>query len=310
MIKIIYSVQIQQHKMEMQFLGTSSMMPTKERNHAGIFFAFKDEGFLFDCGEGTQRQLRIAGIRPTRITKIIISHWHGDHVLGLIGLVQTLCALNYEKTLRIYGPTGTKSRFEKLVKIYNADIALDIEIIDIKEGLFLDRKEYCIEAMALEHSAYCLGFRFMEKDKRKIDMTDVGKLGMKEGPLLGKLVEGKKVVFRGKTINPDDVSYIEKGRVVTIITDTQPCTNALKLAKGADLLVSEATYTSKLEEKSLSYGHMTAKQAALLANQANVKKLILTHFSQRYKTSDEILEDAKTYFNNVVCAYDFMKVRL
>jgi len=299
--------------MELEFLGTSAMVPTKERNHSAIFLALKNEGLLFDCGEGTQKQLKIADIKPTRITKIFLTHWHGDHVLGLIGLIQTLGAMDYaqtEKTLRIYGPKGTKKTFETLMNAYNTEKKFDIEVTDIKEGVFLDTKEYYIEARELNHTTYCLGYRFVEKDKRRIDMKKVKKAGMKEGPLLGNLVNGKGVKFRDKTINPDDVSHIVKGRVLAIVTDTQPCNNAVKLAQEADVLVCEATYRSDLEEKSESYGHMTAKQAALLANHANVKQLVLTHFSQRYKTTNDILEEAKTYFSNTLCAYDFMKVRM
>lgn len=296
--------------MQLIFLGTSSMVPTKERNHTSIFFSYEKEGILFDCGEGTQKQLKIAGIRPTRITKIIISHWHGDHVLGLVGLIQTLATLGYNKILKIYGPKGTTDKMAKLFEIYANEKKVDIEIEDIKPGVFIDKKGYSIEARSLEHTSYCLGFRFVEKDKRKIELAKVKGLGMKEGPLLGKLQNDKKVIFEGKTIRPEQVSYVVKGKKVAIVTDTQPCTNALRLAEDADLFVCEATYTSKLEEKSESHGHMTAKQAALLANQAKVKKLVLTHFSQRYKTTEEILQDAKTYFDNVVCAYDFMKIKV
>ena len=294
-------------KMQLVFLGTSSMIPTKERNHSGLFLSYKNEGILFDCGEGMQRQLRAADIKPTKITKIIISHWHGDHVLGLMGLLQTMGAMGYDKVLKIYGPKGTTAKITKLFEIYPHDKKLEFEVHDIKEGTFLDKKEYSIEARALDHTAYCLGYRFVEKDKRKIDMAKVKGLGMREGPLLGKLQDNKTIIFREKTIKPDDASYVVPGRVIAIITDTQPCTNALRLAQDADLIVCEATYLSNLEEKSESHGHMTSKQAASLASHANAKKLVLTHFSQRYKTTDELLEDAKTYFRNVACAYDFMK---
>ena len=155
-----------------------------------------------------------------------------------------------------------------------------------------------------------MGYNFIEKDKRNIDVKKIKKFGIPEGPLLGKLQEGKTIEFKGKKITPKETTYIVKGKKISLIADTAPCKNCYTLVKDSDLLICEATFTSKLEEKGEEYSHMTAKQAALIANKANVKQLLLNHLSARYKTPDEILEEAKTYFHNSKVAEDFMKIKL
>lgn len=296
--------------MQLIFLGTSSMVPTKERNQSSVLISYKDDGILVDCGEGTQRQLKIAGIKLTKITKILISHWHGDHVLGLPGLIQSMAASDFNKVLEIYGPKNTKKIFKNMFNVFIFDRKIDIKIKEIKDNVFFQNEDYILKCLPLEHGIETLGFSFIEKDKRKIVMNKVKKFGLKQGPLIGKLQEGKPILFKGKNIKPSDVSIIIKGRKITIINDTSPCKNADLLAKDSDLLVCEATYTSALEEKSKEYDHMTAKQAAELANRCNVNKLILTHFSARYKNTLELEEEASNYFDNVICADDFMKINL
>ncbi len=295
---------------EIIFLGTSCMQPTKERNHSAILLAYKDEGILFDCGEGTQRQLKIAGIKPTKITRICITHWHGDHVLGLPGLLQTMGANEYQGKLRIYGPEGTKKHMKAMLEAFVFDARVDFEVIEVKAGKFYEDKNYALEALPLEHSVLCLGFNFIEKDRRRIDMQKAKKLGLPEGPLLGELQDGKSITFKGKKINPDDVTYIVAGKKISFVSDTEVCNNAIKLAKNADLLICESAFASTLEDKAEIAKHLTAKQAGMIANKAEAKQLILTHFSQRYKTTQELEEDAKNVFSNVTCAYDFMKVKI
>jgi len=167
-----------------------------------------------------------------------------------------------------------------------------------------------LKAKPLEHGIETLGYSFIEKDKRKIEVNKLKKFNLKEGPLIGKLQDGKSIIFKGKKVKADDVSTVIKGRKVTIINDTLPCKNADLLAKNSDLLICEATYSSKLEEKSEEYKHMTAKQAAEMANRVNAKKLALTHFSARYKNTLELEEDARNYFDNAACAEDFMRINL
>ncbi|MAG07948.1 ribonuclease Z [Candidatus Woesearchaeota archaeon] len=296
--------------MQLTFLGTAAMVPTKERNHSGFLLEFGTDGLLFDCGEGIQRQIKTAGIKLTRVTKILISHWHGDHVLGLPGLIQTLGASEYNKTLEIYGPIGTKERMKNMFKAFVFDRRTDIKIQEVKEGTILENNKFSLQATELDHKIKTLGFCFTEKDKRRIDVKAVKKLGIPEGPLLGKLQENKPITFKGKKINPKDTTYLEKGKKITYIADTLPCNNSYKLAKDSDVLICESTYTSKLSNKAEEYYHMTAKQAALIANKADVKKLILTHFSNRYHSTQELEEDARNVFDNSFAAYDFMKVKL
>lgn len=296
--------------MQIVFLGTACMVPTKERNHSAVLITYKSEGILVDCGEGTQRQMKLAGIKPTKVTKILLSHWHGDHVLGLPGLLQTLGASEYTGKLEIYGPAGTKKHMKAMFEAFVFDRPFEIRVEEVEGGKFIDTKEFTIEALPLQHGIKTLGFAFTERDRRKVDMKKAAKLGLKEGPAIGSLQEGNPVVLNGKKISPDDVTYVEKGRKVSIISDTLLCDNCYRLAKDADILISEACYTSSLEEKAKEYKHMTAKWAGIVASQSNAKKLIITHFSARYKNALELQKDAQDVFDNVQCAEDLMKVNL
>ncbi|MFC1801727.1 ribonuclease Z [Nanoarchaeota archaeon] len=296
--------------MQIQFLGTGCMMPTKTRNLAGVLLSFKSENILFDCGEGTQRQLKIAGVKPSRITKILISHWHGDHVLGLPGLLQTFSASEYSGVLEIYGPKGSKKFFENMMKGFAVKEIVEYKLIEVGEGKFFENNDFYLEALPMKHSAPCLGFSFVEKDRRRIEIKKAKKLGLDEGVLLGKLQNGKTITVKGKKIKPNDVSYVVEGKKVVYITDTEPCGNAVKLARGADLLVMESTYSSDLQAKADEYGHLTAKDTGMIANRAGVKKLVLTHFSQRYKNAKVLEEDARQVFDNTEAAEDFMKIKL
>ncbi|HJN56394.1 MAG: ribonuclease Z [Candidatus Woesearchaeota archaeon] len=296
--------------MQILFLGTSSMVPTKERNQSAVLVSYGSEGILVDCGEGTQRQLKIAGVKLTKITKILISHLHGDHVLGLPGMIQSMSSADYNDILNIYGPVGTKKFVENLFKTFLFDRKIEIQVRDIKSGRFSESDDLILEAQSLEHNVDTLGYSIIEKDKRKINLKFTKKLGIPDGPLLGKLQDGKNIVWKGKKINVDDATDIVKGKKATIISDTVPCKGADMLAKDSDLLISEATYASDLEDKSIEYGHMTSKQAAELANRTGSKKLVLTHFSARYKNTLKLEEDARDYFDDVLCAEDFMKINL
>ncbi len=296
--------------MKLIFLGTSSMVPTKERNHTSQILLYDDEGILVDCGEGTQRQLRFARIKPSKITKILITHWHGDHVFGLPGLMQTLGSEEYSGTLKIYGPKGSKKNFENIMKAFLIETKIDFEVHEVNEGIFFESPDFALSAMPMYHGVPCVGYRFQEKDTRKINMAKAKKLGIPEGPLLGKIQKGKEIIFEGKTINPEEISKIKKGKSVCFIFDTKLTKNSIALADNCDLLVCESTFATQHEEKAGKYKHLTAKQAALIANNANAKKLVLTHFSQRYKNTQEIEEEASELFDNVITAQDLMVLTL
>jgi ribonuclease Z len=305
--------------MELTFLGTASMVPTKERNVTGIFFSYKNKGFLMDCGEGTQRQMNIAGINRNKVEYVLLSHWHGDHVSGLIGLIQTLGNQNIQNeeapVLHIFGPKETEQRMEHLLRtcIFENKIKLEVhEIIPQKHEILtiLDKEDFIVQAAVLDHSVPCLGYSFIEKDIRKIDMKKAKEAGLTEGPLIGKIQSGEAVLLNGKRITPEMISYTQPGKKVTFILDTGPCDNAITLAENSDLLICESSFASTIEDKAEKSKHLTARQAAIIATHAKAKKLIITHLSQRYKTASDVYEDAKDVYQNVEVAYDFMKVKI
>lgn len=295
--------------MKITFLGTSCMMPTKERNHPGFLLNYKNENILIDCGENIQRQLKIAGISPTKITKILLSHWHGDHVFGLPGLLQSLIGHQYHGVLEVYGPKGTKRNFQKMTDAFplRGDL-LKIKLTEVNESKFFESKEFSLEAAKMDHGIECLAYSFKEKDRRKINVDKLKKLGIKEGPIVGNLQKGKDIKFNGKKIKAKDVTYLVKGKKIAFVLDTYLNNNCYKIAKDADLLVSECTYSESEKAKAKEKKHLTSAMAAGIAKKAKVKRLILTHFSQRYKDAKPMENEAKKIFKNVQAADDFLEV--
>jgi ribonuclease Z len=294
---------------EITFLGTSCMQPTKERNHSGVLLSHKGENILFDCGEGTQRQMRYAGIKPSKITRLCISHFHGDHVFGIPGLLSAMGADQFSKKLQIYGPKGTKAYFDHIFKWFAAKGIIEHEIHEVESGKVFETPEFEVQCEKLKHSTPCIGFSFNEKDKLRIDVKKAKKFEL-SGPILGRLQEGETVTFKGQKIKPSDVTYSVPGKKITVFGDTMPCSGADKLAKDADLLVSEGTHLDEIKEKTEKAMHLTVKQAALIASENNVKKLIITHISPRYKSDADIITEARDYFENSIVAKDFMKVKI
>lgn len=294
--------------MKITFLGTGSMVPTKERNQVAILISYKDEKILVDCGEATQRQLRIAKISPSKITKILITHWHSDHTLGLPGLINTMGQSNYSKTLEIYGPKGSKNYIENINKCFVRQTRIKYKVKDINEGVFFENEDYKLESKKLSHGCLCLGYNFIEKDKRNIDKNKLKKFNIKPGPILKKLQEGKDITINGKKIKANDATVLKKGKKVSIVMDTLPIEGIVKFSKDSDIMICESTHLDELKEKSKTYKHMTAKQAAGLAKKAKVKKLVLIHYSQRYNDLNEIKKEAESVFKNVICSKDFMEL--
>ena len=297
--------------MKITFLGTTSMIPTKERNAFSILLSYESENILVDCGEGTQRQLRLINFSPAKITKILITHWHGDHILGLPGLLQTLAASNYSKTLEIYGPKNTKTFLNKIMGMFVNQGSLKTSIKEINnDGVFYKNENLSINAVKLDHTTICLGYSIVESDKRKINLDYLKKFGLSKHPLLGKLQRGESIVYKGKKITADKSTVIKKGKKITIITDTKLCNQCYAISKDSDLLICESTFLSNLKEKASDYKHLTAEQAALIAKKSNSKKLFLTHFSQRYKDSKEIELEAKKFFKDSHLASDLLSVNI
>jgi len=296
-------------------LGTSCMVPTKERNVTSMHLQYKGEGILLDCGEGTQRQMNIAGIKRTSVTKILISHWHGDHVSGIIGLLQTVGNEAEPPHIKIFGPRETKARVQHMLQTCIFDNKVDLEVHELNPGKmevvpFFETEDYALECARLDHNVPCIGYSFVEKERLNIDVEKQKKLGVRDGPWLRKIKKGEEIEYKGKKITPADMTYNVPQKKITYIADTEACAEATLLAQGADIMISESAFASSLQEKAEMRKHMCASEAALIASQADAKKLILTHFSQRYKTVEELEEEAKIHFPETVAAFDFMKVKL
>lgn len=296
---------------DITILGTGSMVPTKERNVTGIYAEIKGVGMLFDCGEGTQRQMNVAGISRTKVQYIFISHWHADHISGLMGLLQTVCNAKESVTIKLFGPKGTKVHMDHLLKASIFDNRLQLEITECtKEEQILKTSNFSVYAAPLEHGVPCIGFRLVESDVRKIAMAKLQKNGVSEGPWLADLQAGKDMEYNGKTYAAKEYTSLVTGKVFTYIPDTSFTQSAVELAKSADLAVSEATFTEEHVEKAAQFNHMTARQAAQVASLAQAKKLLIFHFSQRYKTTAAFLEEAQEIFPETEIAHDFMHIKL
>lgn len=294
------------------FLGTSSMIPSKSRNLQAIFMNYGSEGILVDCAEGTQRQFQVAGISITKITKILITHWHGDHVLGLPGLLQSLGSEKPGCHIEIYGPEGTNDIFCRLRKIFPGSQKkdLDIKIIESKGGIIFSDEDIIIECMEMKHSVPVLGYSITEKEKRKVNMDYLKKKGIPEGPVVGKLQKGEDIIWNRKKISAKNATKIIKGKKITFILDTALVQNCYDLARNSDILICESTYNSDLSELAVKRMHLTSEQAASIAKKSHSKKLLLTHFSRRYKETENMEKDAKNVFKNTVAAKDMMEIEI
>ena len=296
--------------MKITFLGTGAMTPTKERNHSAILLNYKQENILVDCGEGTQRQLLLTGFSPNKLTKILITHWHGDHVLGLPGLIQNLAANQYTKTLEIFGPPGTIANMKKMFSWFSMKNTIKYKVYEIKPGIFYRSKDFKLKTAALKHSILSYGYRFIENDKRKINLEYVKQFGLQKDPLLKKLVDGKDIIFNNKKIKVKDATKMIPGIQVTIILDTGKCPQLVTLAKKSDVLICEATHDETLEKLARKYFHLTTKDAGEVAKKAKVKMLYMTHISQRYKDPLILVKQAQKYFKNTAIAHDFLSINV
>lgn len=290
---------------KLTFLGTGSAIPTKRHNHQAILINYRDESMLFDCGEGTQRQFRYADISPMKLTKLFITHWHGDHILGIPGLLQTLAFNNFSGKLDIYGPRGTKRFMTVILETFIFVGKLDYEIHEISEGKIMETKDFLVEAHSMSHGTECFSYSFIEKEKTRLDKKKIAKLKLPNSPILKDLQSGKDVTFNGKKIKAKDVTYTQPQRKITIILDTSMSDNTIKAAKDSDILICEANYTKDEEQRAEDRDHLTAEQAASIAKKAKAKSLYLTHLSQRYEHNPQLIEkEAKKVFKNTKLAND------
>lgn len=293
--------------MEIIFLGTSSAIPTKHRNHAAIALKAFGEVLLFDCGEGTQRQMAHLRLSPMKIKKIFISHLHGDHILGLPGIIQSMGFRGRTEDLHIYGPPGLKEIKESIMNFGYFTMDFEIVFHELKEGIIIDNDEYQVECVKTQHNVPNFSYSVIENKKPRFLKEKAMQLGVEPGPDFGKLHDGIPVMVGDKTIMPEQVLGEErKGIKITYSGDTRPCSALVELAKDSDILIHESTFGDKDQEKAVENWHSTAKEAAEIAKKAEVKKLVLTHISTRYKQSVTLKKAAQKIFENTVVAKDFM----
>jgi ribonuclease Z len=285
-------------------LGSSSQQPTRFRNHGAYLVRWNDEGFLFDPGEGTQRQFIFANVAPPVVNRIFISHFHGDHCLGLGSMLMRLNLDKVTHPIHCYYPESGKKYFDRLRygTIYHETIQV-IEHPVSAEGLVHDDGNFKIEAVFLEHGVDNIGWRVTEKDTRKFQDDQLKKFGV-VGPLVKELQAKGSLDINGKKITLDDVSFVRKGESIALVIDTRMCPQAINIAKGARLLLCESTYLDEHKDLAHKHLHLTAKEAALIAKEAGVHQLILTHFSARYQSLDLFLEESRQIFSNTELAKD------
>lgn len=290
-------------KMKVTFLGTGSAVPTKKKNHTGILISFADENILIDCGEGIQRQFKYADISPTKLTKILITHWHGDHFFGLPGLLQTLEMCEYKRKLIIYGPPGSL-KYLNHIRALTKDIRIDLELKEVSDCI-MDGKYFSINVKSMKHGTPTNAYSIILKDKVRLDKKKLRKYKLPNSPLLKELQNCKDIVFNGRKIKSKEVCYIEKGKKIVVVLDTLMNNEIIKFSEGADLLIAEASFSFDEKEKALEAKHLTATESAFIAKKAKVKNLSLIHLSQRYEQNPKIIEkEAKKIFKKARLAND------
>lgn len=285
-------------------LGCSSQQPTRKRNHGAYLFRWNNEGLLFDPGEGTQRQFIFANVAPTVVTRIFITHFHGDHCLGLGSMLMRLNLDKVTHPIHCYYPASGKKYFDRLRygTVYHETIQV-IEHPVHTPGIVEDDGKFKIEASFLDHGIENIAWRVTEPDTRKYDQDKLLKNGIK-GPLVKILQNDGRITVNDHEILLDEVSWIRKGDSIAVVIDTRYCQNAIDIAKNAKLLLCESTYLEEHKELAYKHFHLTAKQAATLAKEANVKKLVLTHFSARYLNLKDFEIEAQPIFPNTYIADD------
>jgi ribonuclease Z len=295
---------------ELLFLGTSASAPSARRGLSALVVSHNEYRFLIDCGEGTQRQILQSGIGFKRLTRILLTHGHLDHILGLGGLLSTLLRWESIDELQIYGGKSTLERVHTLlydVVLRGNQPPMPLVLNEIKPGVIFDAEDFTVTAFPVTHRGPdCLGYVFEEKARRPFLSEKADALGVPFGPERRELVEGREITLAdGRVVKPDDVlGDWEKGTKLVVIGDTGRTDNLIEACKDADGLVIESTYLDEEADMAKQFNHLTARMGADLAVKAGVKKLILTHISRRYREKDVIAE-AQTIFSGAVVARDF-----
>ena len=299
--------------MKVVTLGTSGAIPTLKRSLPSVAVQREGRIFLFDCGEGTQMQFMRSKLSISKMEKVFISHLHGDHLVGLPGLLMSLGHFSRQRPLFIYGPVGIKGYVlanRKYLKFY---CEYEIVIEEVTEGIISEEEEYWVEVTTLDHNHRTFGYALIERQRPGKFLVDKARaFGIEEGPLFGKLQRGEDIKLRdGRIIHPEDVlGNARRGRKVVYALDTRPCQNVVRLSRGADLLIHDGMFSSNEEEEAKLRGHSTVAQAARVAREAKVKKLILTHVSSRYPDDKLLSEEAKEIFPDTIVARDLMEIEI
>jgi ribonuclease Z len=296
---------------ELAVLGTASQAPTRRRNHNGYLLLWDDEGLLFDPGEGTQRQMLFAGVTASRITRICITHFHGDHCLGLPGVLARMALDRVPHAVDACYPAPHAGVFERL-----RHASLFHDVVELRErpvetaGLVVQAAEFAVEAQPLSHSVAAYGYRLVEPDGRRMLPDRLAAFGI-TGPDIGRLQHEGRLVSGDRVVSLEEVSEPRRGQRFAFIMDTRLCDGAFALAEGADMLVCESTFADAEAALAQEYGHLTARQAGRIAAESGARLLVLTHFSQRYERGDEQLladQAAEAFGGPVVLAHDLDRI--
>jgi ribonuclease Z len=293
--------------MHVVFLGTGGSWPSPQRNVASVAVRLGPEVVLLDCGEGTQRQLMRSSVSFMKISRIFVTHFHGDHFLGLPGLIQSMALNDRKEGLEIYGPDGTTELLAGLLKLGYFNPTYEVDVMDLKPGERLEFDRYTVECALAEHNVPCFAYSLEEPGRPgRFNKASALSLGVPEGPLFSKLQGGESVTLAdGTVVAPSQVlGPARRGRKLVYSGDTKPCEAVEKLARDCDLLIHDATAAEDNLEKANAYGHATARGAAELAAKAGARMLALVHVSPRYEDAAPLLAEARAVFQNTVLPDD------
>lgn len=296
--------------MKLQFLGTGSGMPSKQRNVSGLAVTLAKQTWLIDCGEATQHQMLHTKVKPRKVSAVWVTHLHGDHVFGLPGFLSTRSALDGSNPLTLYGPKGIKKWLELTMKVTGSYLGYDLTIVEYEDGDTFEQDGYHVTVKRLDHRFPSYGFRIEAPERPGALLVDkVKALGIPSGPIYRTIKQSDTFEFEGKTYaSKEYVSDAVAGPVIAILGDTVPCPNAAILAAGVDVLVHEATFMQAEAKLARQYGHSTTVEAATLAKAARVGCLIVTHISARYQGRDEaFVDEVRAMFPNSHVASDFFE---